>query len=96
MSNFNLYVCTRNRRVKYPRHLNISSVEAAYEIAMKLARIFVEGRSSWEDIAIGAHDDFTVEAADDHGQIVIAVPGRWIWAHLVQMNGNSSHNQLAN
>jgi hypothetical protein len=92
MSNYDLYVCTPSRRVKYPRRLNIPTVEAAYEMALRLARIFVEGRSSWEGLAITACDDFTVEAVDEDGQIVLMVPGRWMWAHLVQTQVRPSYN----
>ncbi|PVE23515.1 hypothetical protein DC522_15315 [Microvirga sp. KLBC 81] len=59
---------------------------------MRLARILVEGRSSWEGVAFAACDDFTVEAADEAGQIVLTVPGRWMWAHLVQTQVSSSHD----
>jgi hypothetical protein len=91
MSNFDLYVCTKSRRVKYPRRLNVPSIEVAHEIALRLARIFVEGRSSWEDLGIGACDDFTVEAVSEAGQIVLAVPGKWMWAHLVRMHAQSTY-----
>lgn len=84
MSHYDLYVCTKSRRVKYPRPLHVPSVEAAHEIALRLARIFVEGRSSWRDLTIGACDDFTVEAVSETGQTVLAVPGKWMWAHLVR------------
>jgi hypothetical protein len=94
MSNYDLYVCTKSRRVKYPRHLHVPSVEAAHEIALRLARIFVEGRSSWQDLAIGAHDDFTVEAVSEAGQTVLAVPGKWMWAHLVQAHTETARNPL--
>ncbi|WP_425286885.1 DUF6894 family protein [Microvirga vignae] len=93
MPNYDLYVRTQSRRTKYPRRLNLPSVEAAHEVALRLARILVEGRSCWEGLAIAACDDFTVEAADETGQIVLTVPGRWMWAHLVQAQVRSSHNR---
>jgi hypothetical protein len=94
MLNYDLYVCTKHRRVKYPRRLNILSVEAAYEIALRLARIFVEGRSSWDDISISPHDDFTVEAVDAAGQVVLTVPGKWVWAYLVRNKIRPSHSPV--
>jgi len=94
MSNYDLYVCTKTRRVKYPRQLHVPNVVAAHEIALRLARIFVEGRSSWRDLPIGACNDFTVEAVSEAGQIVLAVPGKWMWAHLVRTHADAACNPL--
>ncbi|WP_445500775.1 DUF6894 family protein [Microvirga sp. G4-2] len=93
MPNYDLYVCTRSRRTKYPRSLNLPSLEAAHEVALRLARILVEGRSCWNGLAIASYDDFTVEAANEAGQIVLTIPGRWMWAYLVQSQANANHNR---
>lgn len=94
MPHYDLYVCTQTRRTKYPRRLNLPSLEAAHEVALRLARILVEGRSAWSGLAIATCDDFTVEAADEAGQVVLTIPGRWMWAHLVQTQTRSSHGGL--
>lgn len=77
MPNYDLYVCTKHRRLKYPRRLNLPSVEAAHRVALVLAQIFLEGRSSWDELSIKAYDDFTIEAVNEAGQMVLIVPRRW-------------------
>jgi len=47
-----------------------------------LAQIFLEGRSSWNELSIKACDDFTIEAVNEAGQMVLTVPRRWMWTHL--------------
>lgn len=84
MPSYDLYVRAKHRRVKYPRRLNLQSVQAAHGAALTLAKIFLEGRSSWRDLGITACDDFTIEAVDGDGLTVLSVPARWMWAYLVQ------------
>lgn len=93
MPNYDLYVCTQSRRTKYPRRLNLPSLEAAHAVALRLARILVEGRSCWNGLSITTCDDFTIETADEAGQIVLTIPGRWMWAHLVRTQVSSSHRR---
>ena len=78
MPNHDLYVRTKLRRVKYPRRLNLPSVEVAHEVALRLAQIFVEGRSSWAHVAFGVSDGFTVDVVNGAGEVVLTVPSRWI------------------
>lgn len=84
MLNHDLYVRTQHRRVKYPRRLYLPSVEAAHEAAVRLARIFVEGRSCWEDVSIGASDAFTVDIVNEAGQAILTIPSRWVASQLLQ------------
>lgn len=90
MSHFDISVHTRHRRLKYPRRLNIASVEAAHEVALRLGRILLEGRSVWAELALTAQDEFTVEAGDEEGKFALFVPGRWIRAYLVSLNAAPS------
>jgi len=78
MPYYDLYVLTERRRVKYPRRLNIPSVEAAHAIAVRMAQAFVNVGLSLDHLSIAAHGDFVVEVVSETGQTVLIVPGRWM------------------
>ena len=41
MPSYDVYVWTKFRRLKYPRGLNIPSLQAAHSIALRMARVFL-------------------------------------------------------
>ncbi len=77
MPTYDVYVWTNFRRLKYPRGLNVPSLEAAHSVALKMARVFMGLRSS-DGYLSPAECDFHVEVVSKDGQTVLAVPGRWI------------------
>jgi hypothetical protein len=77
MPTYDVYVWTKARRLKYPRGLNVPSLDAAHEIALKMARVFIGLRSARGYLS-QAEYDFHVEVVNKDGRTVLAVPGRWI------------------
>jgi hypothetical protein len=79
MPTYDVYVWTKRRRLKYPRGLNIPSLEAAHTIALTMARVFIGLKSLRGHLPL-AERDFLVEVVNEDGRMVLAVPGRWIGA----------------
>ena len=77
MPTYDVYVWTKFRRLKYPRGLNIPSLEAAHSVALRMARVFIGLRSSRGHLSV-AERDFHVEVVNQDGRTVLAVPGRWM------------------
>ena len=77
MPSYDVYVWTKFRRLKYPRGLNIPSLQAAHSIALRMARVFL-GLKSSRGYLSQAECDFHVEVVNEDGRTVLAVPGRWI------------------
>jgi hypothetical protein len=79
MPTFDVYVWSNCRRLKYPRGLNVPSVEAAHGVALMMGRMFIRLKSLGGHLP-QAECDFHVEVVDKDGRTVLAVPGRWIGA----------------
>ena len=77
MPTYDVYVWTKSRRLKYPRGLNVPSLEAAHSIALRMARVFI-GLKSPTGHLLAAECDFHVEVVNEDGRTVMAVPGRWM------------------
>jgi hypothetical protein len=77
MPSYDVYVWTKFRRLKYPRGLNIPSLEAAHSVALRMARVFIGLRSPKGHLSV-AERDFHVEVVNQDGRTVLAVPGRWM------------------
>jgi hypothetical protein len=77
MPSYDVYVWTKFRRLKYPRGLNIPSLEAAHSVALRMARVFIGLRSPKGHLSV-AERDFHVEVVNEDGRTVLAVPGRWM------------------
>jgi hypothetical protein len=77
MPTYDVYVWTKFRRLKYPRGLNIPSLEAAHSVALRMARVFIGLRSPRGHLSV-AERDFHVEVVNEDGRTVLAVPGRWM------------------
>lgn len=73
MATYDVYVWTKFRRLKYPRGLNIPSLEAAHSIA----RVFIGIKSPRGHLSL-VERDFLVEVVNEDGRAVLTVPGRWI------------------
>jgi hypothetical protein len=77
MPTYDIYVWTKFRRLKYPRGLNISSLEAAHSIALKMARVFIGLKSPSGHHSLAERDSL-IEVVNEDGRTVLTVPGRWI------------------
>ncbi len=77
MPSYDVYVWTNFRRLKYPRGLNIPSLEAAHTVALMMARVFMSLRAPRGHLPL-AERDFLVEVVNEDGRAVLIVPGRWI------------------
>lgn len=77
MPTYDVYVWTKSRRLKYPRGLNIPSLEAAHGIALRMARVFIGLKSPSGHLSL-AERDFLIEVVNEDGRAVLTVPGRWM------------------
>jgi hypothetical protein len=92
MPSYDLYIWTKNSRVKYSRSLNAASIEAAHSIALRLAQVFIEVGPSSDQQSIATCGEFTVKVIDEAGQTVLAVPGRWMGPYLERAKIGHRHN----
>jgi hypothetical protein len=77
MPTYDVYVWTYFRRLKYPRGLNIPSLEAAHSVALMMARVFI-GLEAPRGNLPQADCDFHIEVVNEDGRTVLAAPGRWM------------------
>lgn len=76
MPQYSFFVWNERSRVKYPRILELPDVEAAREVALRIARIFAEVVPHWSDLSPKQRNAFVVEIVDEAGQTVLTVPFR--------------------
>ena len=76
MPEYSFYIWNTRNRIKYPRTFDLSDVEVARVVALKIARIFVEVVPYWGELSSKQRNDFVVEILDATGQTVLTVPFR--------------------
>ena len=76
MPQYTLFISSRHRRIKYPRTYDLPDVGAARQVALRVARVFVEVVPYWNDLSPDQQDDFVVEIDDEGGQTILIVPFR--------------------
>ena len=76
MSYYSLVVWNERNRVKYPRIFDLPNVDAAREVALRIARIFVAAVPRWSGLSSQQRNTFVVEVLDEAGQTVLMVPFR--------------------
>ena len=81
MPTYDVYVLDNFRRLKHPRGLNVPSLDAAHDIALRMARVFIGLRSPKGYLPVSERD-FLIEVVDQEGRAVLLVPGRWICPRL--------------
>ncbi len=74
MPQYSFIVWNKHRRVKYPRTLDLPDVEAARQVALRIARVFVEVVPYWSSLSQKQKKAFVIEIADEAGQTVLTVP----------------------
>ena len=73
---YQFVVWNARSRVKYPKSYDLTDVEAAREVATRIARVFGEVVPRWNDLTHDQQNDFAVEVVDEAGHTVLVVPFR--------------------
>ena len=76
MSKYSFHVCSKRSRVKYPKSFHLSDIEAARQVAARIARGFRRAVPHWESLPVDHQSNYRVEAVDETGQRVLIVPVR--------------------
>ena len=76
MPQYTLFISSQHRRIKYPKSYDLPDVEAARQVAVRVARVFVEVVPYWNELSAYQQDSFAVEIDDEGGQTVLIVPFR--------------------
>jgi hypothetical protein len=74
MPQYNLFISSQHRRIRYPKSYDLPDVEAARQVALRVARVFVEVVPYWNDLSPDQQDGFVVEIDDEGGQTILIVP----------------------
>ncbi len=76
MPQYTLFISNQHRRIKYPKSYDLPDLEAARQVALRVARVFVEVVPYWNDLSPDQQDGFMVEIDDEGGQTILTVPFR--------------------
>ena len=74
MPQYSLFIWNKHSRVKYPRSFDLPDVEAARNVALRIARVFVGVVPYWNDLSSDQQRRFVVEVVDESGETVLTVP----------------------
>jgi hypothetical protein len=74
MPKYIFFVCNMRKRIKYPRCFHLPGVEAARQVALRIARAFGEVVPGWSELSSDQQRYFAVEAVDEAGQTVVTLP----------------------
>ncbi len=73
MSRYSFHVCNKRSRVKYPKCFQLSDIEAARQVASKIARGFGRVVPQWQSLSDDQQSHYRVEAVDETGWTVLSV-----------------------
>ena len=76
MPMYSFVVWNKRSRVKYPKSFDLTDVEAAREVAIRIAQVFSEVVPRWDDLSYDQQNNFAVEVIDETGHTVLVVPFR--------------------
>ena len=76
MPRYSFVVWNKRSRVKYPKSFDLADVEAAREVALRIAQVFGEVVPRWDDLSYDQQNNFAVEVIDETGHTVLVVPFR--------------------
>ena len=74
MPKYSFFVCSKRKRVKYPKSFYLADVEAARQVALRIAHAFGRVVPGWNQLSSDQQNNFTVEVIDEAGQTVLTVP----------------------
>ena len=76
MPQYTLFISNQHRRIKYPKNYDLPDLEPARQVALRVARVFVDVVPYWDDLLPDQQDSFAVEIDDEGGQTILIVPFR--------------------
>ena len=76
MSKYSFHVCNSRSRVKYPKSFYLSDIDAARQVASRIASGFGRVVPQWKNLSDDQQSHYKVEAVDETGQTVLSVPVR--------------------
>jgi len=76
MPHYNLFLDNQYSRVRYPETLDLPDVDAARDVARKVAKVFMEVVPYWKDLSPDQQDAFVVEIVDETGGLLLTMPFR--------------------
>jgi hypothetical protein len=76
MSKYSFHVCNKRSRVQYPKSFYLSDIEAARQVAARIARGIGRAVPHWESLSVDRQSNYRVEAVDETGRRVLMVPVR--------------------
>jgi hypothetical protein len=74
MPSYNLFLYNQYSRVRYPETLDLPDVDAARDVARKVAQVFMEVVPYWKDLSSQQQNDFVVQIVDEVGGLLLTVP----------------------
>jgi hypothetical protein len=73
MTKYSFIIWNKHSRVRFPRSFERTHVEAAREVATRIARVFGEVIPRWDELTYDQQGDFAVEVIDETGYTLLAV-----------------------
>jgi hypothetical protein len=67
MPRYNLFLYNQYSRIRYPETLDLPDVDAARDVARKVAQVFMEVVPYWKDLSSQQQNDFVVQIVDEVG-----------------------------
>jgi hypothetical protein len=74
MAEYSFFVRNKRNRVRYPKTFQLADVEAARQVAMRIAQAFSRVVPGWSELTSNQQTNFIVEVVDETGQTVLTVP----------------------
>jgi len=74
MPRYNLFLYNQRKRVKYPKTLDLSGVDAAERVARRVANVFTDVVSYWSDLTPDQQECYVIEVTDETGELLSTVP----------------------
>jgi hypothetical protein len=74
MPRYNLFLYNQYSRIRYPETLHLPDVDAARDVARKVAQVFMEVVPYWKDLSSQQQNDFVVQIVDEVGGLLLTVP----------------------
>jgi hypothetical protein len=76
MPRYSLVLYNQRQRVRYPETLSLPDVDAARQVAQRIANIFMEVVPYWADLTPDLQSRYVVEILGEAGELLLTVPFR--------------------
>lgn len=74
MSQYSLFIANNRKRIRHPKTFHLPDVDAARQVALRVAKVFIDVVPYWNDLSPDQQNGFTVQVDDVTGQTVLIVP----------------------